>query len=78
MSSSRQGGSPTITDDPFRADYQSTARNQPQELSRAIQQGIPSTLRGMMWQLMSGSKDEEMEMIYACESDEPESRSDVL
>ncbi|KDN52516.1 RabGAP/TBC [Tilletiaria anomala UBC 951] len=47
------------------SDYQSVARNNPQELSRAIQLGIPATLRGMMWQLMSGSKDEEMEMIYA-------------
>lgn len=47
------------------SDYQEIARTQPQKLSRAIQAGIPDALRGMMWQLMSSSKDEEMEIIYA-------------
>ncbi|KAJ9479987.1 Rab-GAP TBC domain-containing protein [Pseudozyma hubeiensis] len=47
------------------SNYQSVARNHPRQLSRAIQAGIPSALRGMMWQLMSSSKDEEMEIIYA-------------
>ncbi|GAC93802.1 hypothetical protein PHSY_001367 [Pseudozyma hubeiensis SY62] len=47
------------------SNYQSVARNHPRQLSRAIQAGIPPALRGMMWQLMSSSKDEEMEIIYA-------------
>ncbi|PWY98258.1 hypothetical protein BCV70DRAFT_152642, partial [Testicularia cyperi] len=47
------------------SNYQQVARNQPRQLSRAIQAGIPAALRGMMWQLMSSSKNEEMEIIYA-------------
>lgn len=47
------------------SNYQSVARNHPRQLSRAIQAGIPPALRGMMWQLMSSSKNEEMEIIYA-------------
>lgn len=35
------------------------------ELSKAIQDGIPPALRGMMWQLMSASKDPELEQIYS-------------
>ncbi|KAE8234110.1 hypothetical protein CF326_g851 [Tilletia indica] len=45
--------------------YAEVARTRPQELSHAIRRGIPSALRGMMWQLMSSSKDEELEIIYA-------------
>lgn len=41
------------------------AQNHPQDLSRAIQAGIPAQLRGLCWQLLSASKDEEMELIYA-------------
>ncbi|SPO32583.1 related to GYP5 - GTPase-activating protein (GAP) [Ustilago trichophora] len=47
------------------SNYQQVARNHPRQLSRAIQAGIPPALRGMMWQLMSSSKNEEMEIIYA-------------
>ncbi|KAJ1579384.1 hypothetical protein NDA11_005253 [Ustilago hordei] len=47
------------------SNYQQVARNHPRQLSRAIQAGIPPSLRGMMWQLMSSSKNEEMEIIYA-------------
>ncbi|EST09518.1 Rab-GTPase-TBC domain protein [Kalmanozyma brasiliensis GHG001] len=47
------------------SNYQSVARTSPRQLSRAIQAGIPPALRGMMWQLMSSSKNEEMEIIYA-------------
>lgn len=47
------------------SNYQDIARTQPRKLSKAIQAGIPAALRGMMWQLMSSSKDEEMEIIYA-------------
>lgn len=35
------------------------------ELSKAIQNGIPPALRGMMWQLMSASKDPELETVYS-------------
>ena len=35
------------------------------ELSKAIQNGIPPALRGMMWQLMSASKDPELEAVYS-------------
>lgn len=47
------------------SDYQAVAKQEPKRLSEAVQKGIPSTLRGMMWQLMSQSKDEEMELIYS-------------
>ncbi|PWN43716.1 hypothetical protein IE81DRAFT_66491 [Ceraceosorus guamensis] len=47
------------------SNYQEVAQTQPRELSRAIQAGIPAALRGMMWQLMSSSKSEEMEIVYA-------------
>jgi hypothetical protein len=47
------------------SNYQEIAQTQPRQLSQAIQAGIPGALRGMMWQLMSSSKDEEMEIIYA-------------
>lgn len=45
--------------------YEEVATNQPRELSRAIQQGIPSMLRGSIWQLMSASKDLDLENTYA-------------
>jgi hypothetical protein len=35
------------------------------KLSKAIQRGIPSTLRGIMWQLMSSSKDPDLEQVYS-------------
>ncbi|KAL9934765.1 hypothetical protein V8E36_006540 [Tilletia maclaganii] len=47
------------------SNYAEVAHSKPQELSRAIRRGIPPALRGMMWQLMSSSKDEELEIIYA-------------
>jgi ecotropic viral integration site 5 protein len=34
------------------SDYQGFASENPEALARAIEQGIPDTLRGMMWQLM--------------------------
>jgi hypothetical protein len=45
-----------------RADRQYSAAK---ELSKAIQNGIPPALRGMMWQLMSASKDPELEAVYS-------------
>lgn len=47
------------------SNYHEVARESPEELSRAIQAGIPAQLRGLCWQLLSASKDEEMEIIYA-------------
>jgi hypothetical protein len=34
-------------------DYQGFAAEHPEDLAKAIERGIPDTLRGMMWQLMS-------------------------
>ncbi|KII92468.1 hypothetical protein PLICRDRAFT_37239 [Plicaturopsis crispa FD-325 SS-3] len=46
------------------SDYQKFASERPEELARAIERGIPHTLRGMMWQLMSVAKDPELEASY--------------
>ncbi|GAA6024180.1 hypothetical protein JCM10207_005596 [Rhodosporidiobolus poonsookiae] len=46
-------------------DYELVAREQPRELSRAIQKGIPQALRGMVWQLMAAAKDSSLEFIYS-------------
>ncbi|KAF9566748.1 RabGAP/TBC [Agrocybe pediades] len=46
------------------SDYGSFAAERPAELAQAIQKGIPSTLRGMMWQHMAASKDPELEATY--------------
>ncbi|KAJ7346650.1 rab-GTPase-TBC domain-containing protein [Mycena albidolilacea] len=46
------------------SDYQQFASEHPEQLARAIAKGIPSTLRGMMWQLMAASKDPELESTY--------------
>ncbi|KAH8107865.1 RabGAP/TBC [Cristinia sonorae] len=46
------------------SDYARFAAERPEELARAIEKGIPKTLRGMIWQLMSASKDPELEQTY--------------
>ncbi|KAI0063636.1 RabGAP/TBC [Artomyces pyxidatus] len=46
------------------SDYQTFASDNADQLARAIERGIPDNLRGMMWQLMSASKDPEMESAY--------------
>ncbi|KAJ3790763.1 rab-GTPase-TBC domain-containing protein [Lentinula aff. detonsa] len=46
------------------SDYQKFASERSEELAHAIAKGIPSTLRGMMWQLMAASKDPELESTY--------------
>ncbi|KAI0344866.1 RabGAP/TBC [Trametopsis cervina] len=46
------------------SDYQAYAAAHPQELARAIERGIPKSLRGMIWQLMSASKDVALEETY--------------
>lgn len=47
------------------ADYHQFARDNSEELARAIESGIPNSLRGMLWQLMSASKDTSLESEYA-------------
>ncbi|KAH7925525.1 RabGAP/TBC [Leucogyrophana mollusca] len=46
------------------SDYQKFAAENPEKLAKAIEKGIPDTLRGMMWQLMAASKDTELETTY--------------
>ncbi|KAH9949002.1 rab-GTPase-TBC domain-containing protein [Amylocystis lapponica] len=46
------------------SDYQKFASEHPEQLAKAIERGIPKTLRGMIWQLMSASKDPELESTY--------------
>ncbi|KIJ18699.1 hypothetical protein PAXINDRAFT_167263 [Paxillus involutus ATCC 200175] len=46
------------------SDYQGYAAVNPDKLAKAIERGIPDTLRGMMWQLMAASKDTELENTY--------------
>lgn len=46
------------------SDYQGYAAENSEKLARAIEKGIPHTLRGMMWQLMAASKDSELENTY--------------
>lgn len=46
------------------SDYQGFASEQPEELATAIAEGVPDTLRGMMWQHMAASKDPELEDSY--------------
>jgi ecotropic viral integration site 5 protein len=46
-------------------DYEAVAKSQPKVLSNTIQKGIPTPLRGMIWQLMSKSKDIELETTYS-------------
>ncbi|KAL0072388.1 GTPase-activating protein [Marasmius tenuissimus] len=48
------------------SDYPKFAEERSEELAQAITKGIPDTLRGMMWQLMSraASKDVELESKY--------------
>ncbi|CAE6356645.1 unnamed protein product [Rhizoctonia solani] len=47
------------------ANYEEVARTRPTELAQAIESGIPASLRGMMWQLMSASKDVALEKTYS-------------
>ena len=40
------------------------ARTSAEELSRAIASGIPSAIRGVVWQVLAQSKNEELETVY--------------
>ncbi|KAH9935546.1 rab-GTPase-TBC domain-containing protein [Fomitopsis serialis] len=46
------------------SDYQKFASEHPEELASAIGRGIPKTIRGMIWQLMTASKDTDLENTY--------------
>jgi hypothetical protein len=45
-------------------DYQAYATENPETLARAIENGIPHALRGMVWQMMAASKDPVTEKLY--------------
>lgn len=40
------------------------ARTSPEELNKAIATGIPSAIRGVIWQVLAQSKNEELEAVY--------------
>ncbi|KAI1765871.1 RabGAP/TBC [Hypoxylon sp. FL1150] len=40
------------------------ARTNPEELTRAIATGIPPVIRGVVWQVLAQSKNEELERVY--------------
>ncbi|KAF2199172.1 RabGAP/TBC [Delitschia confertaspora ATCC 74209] len=40
------------------------ARTSPEELNRAIASGIPQAIRGVVWQVLAQSKNEELEGVY--------------
>ena len=43
---------------------QAVARTSPEELTAAISTGIPSTIRGVIWQVLASSKVEDLEVVY--------------
>lgn len=43
---------------------QAVARTSPEELTTAIAGGIPSTIRGVIWQVLASSKNEDLEVVY--------------
>ncbi|ORX89242.1 TBC-domain-containing protein [Basidiobolus meristosporus CBS 931.73] len=47
------------------SDYPGMTRKQSRLVSKNIQRGIPSSLRGPVWQLMSKSKDSPLESLYS-------------
>lgn len=40
------------------------ARTSPEELNKAIMTGIPSAIRGVIWQVLAQSKNEDLEVVY--------------
>lgn len=40
------------------------ARTSPEELNRAIATGIPNVIRGVVWQVLAQSKNEDLELVY--------------
>lgn len=43
---------------------QAVARTSPEELARSIARGIPQTIRGVIWQVLASSKNEDLESMY--------------
>jgi hypothetical protein len=43
---------------------QVVAKTSPEEMSRAIASGIPQTIRGVIWQVLANSKNEDLEAVY--------------
>jgi Rab-GTPase-TBC domain len=43
---------------------QAVARTSPEELAQAIASGIPQTIRGVIWQVLASSKNEDLESVY--------------
>lgn len=52
-------------------DYASLARGNPVDLSLAIASGVPNELRGVIWQVISASKSQYLEELYASIVNEP-------
>ena len=46
------------------SDYTTLAKNEPKLLQSSLQQGIPPVLRGTIWQIITSSKNAELEEIY--------------
>lgn len=43
---------------------QAVSRTSPEELAAAVSSGIPQTIRGVIWQVLAGSKNDDLEGIY--------------
>jgi Rab-GTPase-TBC domain len=43
---------------------QAVARTSPEELAQSIASGIPQTIRGVIWQVLANSKNEDLESVY--------------
>jgi hypothetical protein len=43
---------------------QAVSRTSPEELANAISSGIPQTIRGVIWQVLAGSKNDDLEAVY--------------
>ncbi|KAG0075132.1 GTPase-activating protein [Podila epicladia] len=46
-------------------DYNADVKKNPKQLTHMIQRGVPSALRGLIWQLLSKSKDAQLEASYS-------------
>lgn len=46
-------------------DYNGVVRRNPKQLTTMIQRGVPSALRGLIWQLLAKSKDSQLESTFA-------------
>lgn len=43
---------------------QAVSRTSPEELAAAIASGVPQTIRGVIWQVLAGSKHDDLESVY--------------